>query len=90
MPIIHGEVRILNRVVQVGHLRVPGAVLRRDAGGIEPAGSLVLACPRYGGRLRVIATVQDPAVVRTILAHLARSGTPEPPGPAPPAPAALA
>ena len=35
-----------------------------------------------GGRLRVIATVQDPAVVRTLLAHLARSGTPEPPGPA--------
>jgi hypothetical protein len=27
----------------------------------------VLACTRCGGRLRVIATVQDPAVVRTIL-----------------------
>ena len=34
--------------------------------------------------------MQDPAVVRTILAHLARSGSAEPPGPAPPAPAALA
>ncbi len=41
----------------------------------------VLACPRSGGRLRIIATVQDPA----ILAHLRRSGAPEPPGPAPPA-----
>ena len=30
--------------------------------------------------------MQDPTVVRTILAHLARSGTPEPPGPAPPRP----
>jgi uncharacterized protein YbaR (Trm112 family) len=48
----------------------------------------VLACPRCGGRLRVIATVQDPAVVRTILAHLARTNAPDPPGPAPPAPAA--
>ena len=40
--------------------------------------------------LRVIATVQDLLAVQPILAHLARSGTPEPPGPAPPAPAALA
>ena len=30
----------------------------------------VLACPPCGGRLRPIATVQDPAVVGTILAHL--------------------
>jgi uncharacterized protein YbaR (Trm112 family) len=28
----------------------------------------VLACPRCGGRLRVLATVEDPAVVRQILA----------------------
>ena len=42
-----------------------------------------------GGRVRVIATAQDPAVVRAILAHLARSVAPAPPGPAPPAPAAL-
>ena len=50
----------------------------------------VLACPCCGGRLRVIATVQDPAVVRTILAHLGLSGAADPPGPAPPAPAASA
>jgi len=49
----------------------------------------VLACPRCGGRLRVLATVQDPRAVQAILAHLARSGAPAPPGPAPPAPAAL-
>jgi hypothetical protein len=48
----------------------------------------VLACPRCGGRLRVIAAVQDPLAVQAFLAHLARSGAPAP-GPAPPAPAAL-
>jgi len=49
----------------------------------------VLACPRCGGRLRVIATVQDPLVVQAILAHLASAGAPAPPGPAPPATAAI-
>jgi len=49
----------------------------------------VLACPRGGGRLRVLATVQAPRAVQAILASLARSGAPAPPGPAPPAPAAL-
>ncbi len=49
----------------------------------------VLACPRCGGRLRIIAAVQDPLAVQAILTRLARSGAPAPPGPAPPAPAAL-
>jgi hypothetical protein len=49
----------------------------------------VLTCPRCGGRLRVIATVQDPRAVQAILAYLARSGAPAPPGPAPPAPPAI-
>jgi hypothetical protein len=43
----------------------------------------VLACPRCGGRLRVIAAVQDPAVVCPILAHLTRADAPDPPRPAP-------
>ncbi len=30
----------------------------------------VLACPRCGGRLRLIATIEDPRVIRRILAHL--------------------
>jgi len=30
----------------------------------------VLACPRCGGRMRVLATIDDPAVIRRILAHL--------------------
>jgi hypothetical protein len=36
----------------------------------------VLACPQCGGRLRLIATLHDPAVIRKLLAHLgmARSG----------------
>jgi hypothetical protein len=33
---------------------------------------------------RVLATVQDPVVARTSLAHLGLALSPEPPGPAPP------
>ena len=32
----------------------------------------VLACVHCGGRLRLIATLHDPAVIRKILAHLGR------------------
>ena len=46
-------------------------------------------CPRCGGRLRVIALMQDPAVVRTIVTHVHRALSTETPGSAPPAPAAL-
>jgi len=49
----------------------------------------VLACPRCGGRLRIIATVQDPRAVQAILAQLGRSLSHAPPGPTPPTPAAL-
>jgi len=45
----------------------------------------VLACPRYGGRLRVIATVEDLVAVRRILA--ARPTAPTGPGPPAGAPA---
>jgi len=51
------------------------AALMRRAFGID-----VLACPRCGGRLRFIATVDDPGVVGTILAPLGLLH----PGPAPP------
>jgi hypothetical protein len=44
----------------------------------------VLACPRCGGRLRRIATVEDPAVVGKILAHLGLLHPADSPGPAPP------
>ena len=44
----------------------------------------VLACPRCGGRLRLITTVQDPGVVRAIVAHLGLAPAQDPPGPAPP------
>ena len=39
-------------------------------------------------RLRLIATLHDPAVIRKILAHLGRSPTGQGPGPAPPLSAA--
>jgi hypothetical protein len=57
----------------------------RSASGVSGAVFAfdVLACPRCGGRLRVIATVHDPRAVQAILAYLARSGAPAPPGPAP-------
>jgi hypothetical protein len=55
------------------------ATLMRRAFGID-----VLACPRGGGRLRLIATVEDPAVVGTILAHLGLLHPGGSPGPAPP------
>jgi hypothetical protein len=52
------------------------AALMRRAFAVD-----VLACPRCGGRLRVIATVEDPVAVRQILAaHRAA----EPLGPGPP------
>jgi hypothetical protein len=37
----------------------------------------VLACTRCGGRLQAIATIQDPAAVQAIVAHLARDQTPQ-------------
>ena len=46
----------------------------------------VLACPRCGGRLRLVATVEDPHVIRQILAHLgfpAQVPHPDPPQPPP-------
>jgi hypothetical protein len=54
----------------------------------------VLACPRCGGRLRLIATVEDPEAIRAILAALAGSRERDgraPPGAAgePPSPAVV-
>ena len=50
----------------------------------------VLACPHCGGRLRLIATLHDPAVIQKILAHLGRASSGQSPGPAPPASGAAA
>jgi len=44
----------------------------------------VLACPRCGGRMRLLATIEDPQVIRKILAHLGLPRGPRPqPTPAP-------
>jgi len=45
----------------------------------------VLACPHCGGRLRLIATLHDPAVIRKILEYLDLSRSGQSPGPGPPA-----
>jgi len=50
----------------------------------------VLACPHCGGRLRLIATLHDPAVIQKILAHVGVGPSGPSPGPAPPAPGAAA
>jgi hypothetical protein len=55
------------------------AALMHRAFGID-----VLACAQCGGRLRLIATLHDPAVIRKILAHLALSHSGPSPGPGPP------
>jgi len=44
----------------------------------------VLACAHRGGRLRLIATLHDPGVIRKILAHLALGHSGQSPGRAPP------
>ncbi len=44
----------------------------------------ILACVHCGGRLRLIATLHDPAVIRKILAHLDLAHSGQSPGPAPP------
>jgi hypothetical protein len=44
----------------------------------------VLACPHCGGRLRLIATLHDPAVIRKILAHVGIGPSGPSPSPAPP------
>ncbi len=43
-----------------------------------------LACPRWGGRLRLIATIEDPQGIRRLLAH--RGHPTEGPRPGPPRP----
>jgi hypothetical protein len=50
----------------------------------------VLACTQCGSRLRLIATLHDPVVIRKILAHLALARSGYSPGPAPPTSGAAA
>jgi putative transposase len=50
----------------------------------------VLARPRCGSRMRLIATIHDPGVIRRILAHLGLSRSGQSPGPAPPEPSRAA
>jgi hypothetical protein len=50
----------------------------------------VLACVHCGGRLRLIAILHDPVLIRKILAHLDLAHLGQSPGPAPPAPGAAA
>lgn len=49
----------------------------------------VLACPRCGGRMRLVATIEDPRVIRQILARLGLPAEVPPPRPPPARPAGL-
>jgi hypothetical protein len=55
----------------------PWAVLLRRVVAID-----ILACPDCGGRLRLLATIEDRAVVETILTHLGLPVDPPHPSPA--------
>ena len=62
--------------VQCGGLRlrrVRGVPLAGEALGFDPSFRQrldVLACPRCGGRLTLIALIEDPAVIVRVLGHL--------------------
>jgi hypothetical protein len=47
----------------------------------------VLACPRCGGRMSLIATIDDPRIIRKILGHLGLPTEVPQPRPARPPPA---
>jgi hypothetical protein len=49
----------------------------------------VLVCPRCDGRMRVLATLEEPAVVQKILTHLGLPAAPVTPRAPPPMPATL-
>lgn len=53
------------------------ALLMRPAFDLD-----VLRCPRCAGRMQLIATIDDPAVIQKTLAHLGLPGARESPRPA--------
>src|SRR5262249_51241196 len=70
----------------------PSPPRRWRGAGLGPGASAIAgrAGPPRGGRLRLTATLHDPAVIRKTLAHLDRSPSGQSPGPAPPASVAAA
>jgi len=73
------------RCVACGHR----CVIPPGQRGVCKVRSMSSPVPAVGAGCGVIAIVQDPAVVRTLLAHDGRARSPAAPGPAPPPPAAL-
>ena len=74
---------------ETGPFRLDG-VFTEAAGGALTFHPDVLACPHCRGRLRLIATLHDAAVIRKLLAPLGMARSGARPGPAPPAPGAVA
>ena len=67
MPFAQLEQELLepNVVAHIRQRRLTWAQLLKRTFSVD-----VLACPNCSGRLRVIAAIDDPSVVRKILAHL--------------------
>jgi hypothetical protein len=57
---------------------IAAADLMRHTFGLD-----VSACVRCGGRMRVVATIEDPVVIRRILTHLGLSTAASAPRPPP-------
>ena len=57
--------RLLDGELYAASSRVEWATLLRRTYGVD-----ALRCPKCAGRLRVMATITDPGVVKKILAHL--------------------
>jgi len=52
-----------------GDVAVPRGVVT-VIGPVSAPDGTVLACPRCGGRMRLLGTIEDPQVTRQILTHL--------------------
>jgi hypothetical protein len=94
MEAVHRYEGTVNQVMGDGIMALFGAPLAHEDHAVRACYAAVLACPRCGGRLRLIATVEDPEAIRAILGALGgwreREGR-APPGAAgvPPSPAGV-
>jgi hypothetical protein len=69
--------RILDGELYAASSRIEWALLLRRTYGVD-----ALRCPRCAGRMRVLATIVEPATVKKILTHLGLPTTPPPRAPA--------
>jgi len=80
-PALHDHLSDTPTLASSPRRRQQWAELMTRAFGVD-----VLTCPRCGGRMKLIATITDPAVIRAILDHLRLPSVPPRPHPARPPP----